>query len=178
MTPTELLLPGLYWQTPEDAELQRVLAQMMARVERDKEFTLQQLFPSTTSGWGLELWERAWGIPIDRTQSDERRRARILGKIKGTGTTTLAVILAIAQSFSPYPVEVVEQAELYRFVIWYLGTVGEVEHKEDLIAAINELKPAHLDWEIRYKQTQDTPIYVGAFPRQGDTMMMWEVDCT
>ena len=71
----------------------------------------------------------------------------------------------------------VEEAELYRFVVWYLGTVGEVAHKEDLIAAVNELKPAHLDWEIKYKQTQDSPIYVGAFPRQGDTMILWEVDC-
>lgn len=177
MTPTELLLPELYRRTPEDAELQRVLAWMMARVEQDKDFTLEQLFPSTASGWGLELWERAWGIPLDRTQSDQQRRARILAKVKGTGTTTLEVIRAIAQSFSPYRAEVVEEAELYRFVVWYLGTVGEVAHKEDLIAAVNDLKPAHLDWEIKYKQTQDSPIYVGAFPRQGDTMILWEVDC-
>lgn len=118
MTPTELLLPELYRQTPEDVELQRVLAEMMARVERDKDFTLEQLFPSTTSGWGLELWERAWGIPIDRTQSDERRRARIWPRSRAPAPPRWRSSGAIAQSFSPYRAEVVEEAELYRFVIW------------------------------------------------------------
>lgn len=170
-------LPPFYTQTRPAAELQRVLTEMAARAERDRDFTLEQLFPSTVSGWGLELWERAWGIPVDRSQSDQQRRDRIRAKIKGTGVTTLEVIRAIAQSFSPYPVEVVEEAALYRFVIWYLGTIGEVEHKADLIAAVNELKPAHLDWEIGYRETTATSIHVGAFHRQGDTKIIWKVDC-
>lgn len=178
MTPIEQLLPALYRQTSEDTELQRVLTLMLEQAERDKDFTLEQLFPSTTSGWGLELWERAWGIPVDRTLSDQRRRDRILAKVKGTGTTTLEVIKSIAESFAPYPVEVVEESALYKFVVWYLGTIGEVEHKQDLIDAINELKPAHLQWEIKYRQEQDSNLLVGAFPRQGDQRIVWEVDCT
>ena len=178
MTPIEQLLPALYRQTSEDTELQRVLTLMLEQAERDKDFTLEQLFPSTTSGWGLELWERAWGIPVDRTLSDQRRRDRILAKVKGTGTTTLEVIKSIAESFAPYPVEVVEESALYKFVVWYLGTIGEVEHKQDLIDAINELKPAHLQWEIKYRQEQDSNLFVGAFPRQGDQRIVWEVDCT
>lgn len=178
MTPIEQLLPALYRQTSEDTELQRVLTLMLEQAERDKDFTLEQLFPSTTSGWGLELWERAWGIPVDRTLSDQRRRDRILAKVKGTGTTTLEVIKSIAESFAPYPVEVVEESALYKFVVWYLGTIGEVEHKQDLIDAINELKPAHLQWEIKYRQEQDSNLLVGAFPRHGDQRIVWEVDCT
>lgn len=178
MTPIEQLLPALYRQTSEDTELQRVLTLMLEQAERDKDFTLEQLFPSTTSGWGLELWERAWGIPVDRTLSDQRRRDRILAKVKGAGTTTLEVIKSIAESFAPYPVEVVEESALYKFVVWYLGTIGEVEHKQDLIDAINELKPAHLQWEIKYRQEQDSNLLVGAFPRQGDQRIVWEVDCT
>ena len=178
MTPIEQLLPALYRQTSEDTELQRVLTLMLEQAELDKDFTLEQLFPSTTSGWGLELWERAWGIPVDRTLSDQRRRDRILAKVKGTGTSTLEVIRAIAQSFSSYPAEVTEESALYKFVVWYLGTIGEVEHKQDLIDIINELKPAHLQWEIKYQQEQDSNLFVGAFLRQGDKRIVWEVDCT
>lgn len=177
MTPIEQLLPELYRQTPEDTELQRVLTLMLERAERDKDFTLEQLIPSTVSGWGLELWERAWGIPVDRTLSDARRRDKILAKVKGTGTSTLELIRAIAQSFSSFPAEVVEEPALYRFMIWYLGTIGEVENKADLVAAVNEIKPAHLDWEIRYRQTMDSGVYLGIFPRQGDSKILWEVDC-
>lgn len=178
MTPTELLLPELYRRTPEDAELQRVLAWMMARVEQDKDFTLEQLFPSTASGWGLELWERAWGIPLDRTQSDQQRRARILAKVKGTGTTTLEGSSGRSpRAFPPTGPRWWRRRSCIASSSGIWAPSAEVAHKEDLIAAVNELKPAHLDWEIKYKQTQDSPIYVGAFPRQGDTMILWEVDC-
>ena len=75
---TELIreLPGHYGRSPQDAELQRVLGLLADQLQADKELTLRQLHPSTASGWGLELWERAWGIPLDRTQSDQQRRAR------------------------------------------------------------------------------------------------------
>lgn len=178
MTELQRLLPELYRTTPEDQELQRVLTDMVQQAENDQLLTQRQLFPSTVSvDWGLELWERAWGIPVDRTLTVQQRRDRILAKVKGTSTTTVAVIKAIAESFSPYPVEVIEEAALYKFIVWYLDTIGEVEHKADLIAVINELKPAHLDWEIRYKMEQESSVYVGAFPRQGDSKLLWEVDC-
>ena len=175
MMPLEGLLPALYRTTPQDQELQRVLMDMIARAERDKDVTIAQLFPSTTGGWGLELWERAWGIPVDLTQTDQRRRERILGKVKGTGTTTLEVIRGIAESFSTYPVEVVEDSALYRFVIWSIGTIGEVAHKEDLAAAVNELKPAHLDWEVKYRQTWPTPAYTACVPRIAETFLLRQV---
>lgn len=77
-------LPRHYQRSAPDAELQRVLSLLVEQAQADEEFTLAQLFPSTTSGWGLELWERAYGLPVDPTQSDERRRQRILAKVKGT----------------------------------------------------------------------------------------------
>ncbi len=177
MTPVEQLLPALYRTTPQDAELQRVLFRLLEEAERDRDFTLEQLFPSTASGWGLELWERAWGIPVDGTQTVQRRRERILARVKGTGTTTLEVIRGIAESFSTYPVEVVEEPAQYRFSIWYVGTIGEVAHQEDLVAAINALKPAHLAWDVKYQQELECPVWVGCFPRQGDLSILWEVDC-
>lgn len=170
------MLPGFLTDTPQDRELQRVLGLAVEGLAQDKDLTLEQLFPSTASGWGLELWERAWGIPVDRTQSDARRRDRILAKIKGTGTTTLEVIRAVAQSFASWPVEVVEESAQYRFVIWYTGTIGEISHREDLAAVVNELKPAHLDWTVKYRQTVQTPVYVGCLPRQADVILWKQVN--
>lgn len=176
MRPLEQLLPDLYRSTPQDRELQRVLMELVAGAERDKNVTLEQLFPSTASGWGLELWERAWGIPVDRTQSDQRRRERILAKVKGTGTTTVEVIRGIAESFSDCPVEIIEESALYRFVILYIGTPG-ISHSEDLIAAVNERKPAHLDFGVRYRVVLDTPVFAGAVSRLGEYIQMPDVSC-
>ena len=176
MRSLESMLPGFLAATLQDRELQRVLGQAVERLAQDKELTLEQLFPSTASGWGLELWERAWGIPVDRTQSDARRRDRILAKVKGTGTTTLEVIQGVAQSFAPWPAEVVEESDQYRFVIWYTGTIGEVPHKEDLEAVVNELKPAHLDWTVKYRQNVRTSVYTGCLSRRSDVILLRQVN--
>lgn len=152
MTPLEQLLPALYRTTPQDAELQRVLLNAVAQAEADKDLTIAQLFPSTASGWGLELWERAWGIPVDRTQSEERRRTRVLAKVKGTGTTTVEMIQGMAEAYWPdCLVEELYQAYLLRIIIVMCGdVVGHVPYLEDFWASINELKPAHLAAELAW----------------------------
>lgn len=177
MTPIEQLLPALYRQTPEDTELQRVLTLMLERAERDKDFTLEQLFPSTTSGWGLELWERAYGLTVDYTMDEARRRSRILAKVKGVGVTTMNKLRGIAALFSESAVEIVELFAQYRFEIWYTETIGPIDHPEDLAAIVNELKPAHLEWEVMYRQEQESAVFIGCYPRQGDQSIVWKVDC-
>lgn len=172
MTPLEQLLPPIYRTTSQDKELQRVLMDMAARAEGDKDFALEQLIPSTADGWGLELWERAWGIPVDRAQTGQHRRERILAKIKGTGTTTLETLRGVAQSFSPYPVELVEEYGQYRFTFRYLGTVGEVADMAGLTAAVNELKPAHLAWDVKYQNICVTPVFAGGLCRTAERMIL------
>ena len=43
--------------------------------------------------------------------------------------------------------------------------------------AVEKIKPAHLPLEITERQYVETPILVGALARQGDSMILWEVDC-
>ena len=69
MTTVEKLLPAFYLLTTQHAELQRVIFNVLRRADNDMAFTLRQLFPSTASGWGLDIWEEAYGIPTDRTNS-------------------------------------------------------------------------------------------------------------
>jgi len=165
-------LPRHYRRSPQDAELQRVLENMAARAEADKAFTLAQLFPSTASSWGLELWEKAYGLPREPGQTEEQRRARILAKIKGTGTTTLERIRGIAQGFSPSRVEVEVLSAESRFVIWYVETIREIADREGLAAGVNEMKPAHLAWEVKYRETFRTRGYVGMIPREAETFIL------
>lgn len=165
-------LPRHYGRSPQDAELQRVLELMAVRAEADKDFTLEQLFPSTTSGWGLALWEEAYGLRREAGQTEAQRRTRVLAKIKGVSTTTVERIRGIAQVFSPSRVEVEERSAESRFIIWYVETIGEIDNKEDLAAIINELKPAHLAWSIKYRETFQTRGYVGAVPREAETFIL------
>ncbi len=152
MTPLEQLLPALYHTTPQDRELQRVLLDMVAKVAADQDATIAQLFPSTANGRGLELWERAYGIPIQTGQSLQQRRARVLAKVKGTGTTTVARVQGMAEAYWPdCLVEEVTGEYLLRIVIVMRGDqVGYIPYLSDFWSAINELKPAHLASELAW----------------------------
>ena len=79
MTPLIEQLPAHYQRSPQDAELQRVLGLLASQLQEDKELTLEQLCPSTASGWGLEHWERAYGLTVDYSLDEERRRSRASG---------------------------------------------------------------------------------------------------
>ena len=165
-------LPRHYGRSPQDTELQRVLELMVAQAEADKDFTLEQLFPSTASGWGLTLWEEAYGLRREAGRTERQRRARVLAKIKGVSTTTVERVQGIAQVFSSSRVEVEERSAESRFIIWYVETIGEIENKEDLVAIINELKPAHLAWSIKYRETFRTQGYAGTVPREAEAFIL------
>ena len=107
---------------------------------------------------------------------EERRRARVLAKVKGTGSTTVERLMGIAAAFSTSAVEIVERFDQYRFEIWYTETIGPIQSPEDLAAIVNELKPAHLAWEVKYREETRTQVRLGTLPRQGDRIV-WRVDC-
>lgn len=165
-------LPRHYQRSPQEAELQRVLEALVRRAEADQEFTLAQLFPGTASGWGLELWERAYGLSPEAGQTEAQRRAKILAKIKGTGTSTLKQLQDIAACFSPGPVEVTEQSGENRFTVCFVGTIGEIEGKESLTAIINERKPAHLAWDIKYRAYFPACGFLGIVSREAETFIL------
>lgn len=141
-------LPRHYGRSPQDAELQRVLERMAARAEADKDFTLEQLFPSTASGWGLALWEEAYSLRREPGQTEKLRRARVLAKIKGTSPSTAEQLRAVAQAFAPWPAQVREFPRENRFEVWFSQAEGTLDRREALRGAINERKPAHLTWML------------------------------
>lgn len=144
-----LQLPAFYKSIPF-AELQRVLGEAARRAAADVDFTMLQLWPQTASGWGLELWETAYGIPVEVDKGTEFRRTRIVSKLRGQGTPTAELIRAVAASFVNGEVEVVEHSGEYYFVVKFVSVLGVPPNVEDLTAAINEIKPAHLRFVYEY----------------------------
>lgn len=100
-----------------------------------------------TATWGLSLWEEAYGIETDITRADEFRRSRVMSRMRGQGTTTAAMIQSVAESFANGAVEVEEQPGEHRFKLRFVGALGVPPNMDDLTAAIEEIKPAHLAFE-------------------------------
>lgn len=143
------MLPPYYKESAEVANLQNAINAEVEKVHSAKDDLLLQMNVETAT-WGLDLWEKAYGIKTDVSKSYAFRRARIESKMRSQGVTTVAMIKNVAESFSNGEVDVIEHPEKYRFEIKFIGTLGIPPNMDDLTAAIEEIKPAHLDFTYVY----------------------------
>jgi hypothetical protein len=126
--------------------LQAAFEYWTERLNSDRDDLLLQLNVGTAT-WGLELWERHLGLATDTTISNVYRRSRIISRFRGTGTTTKDMIKTVAESFSNGIVDVIEHPpEEFAFDIKFVGTIGVPPNLDDLTAALDEIKPAHLSY--------------------------------
>lgn len=130
-----------------------------------------------TATWGLALWERQLDLPTDSGLPDDLRRSKILAKLRGVGTVTLAMMQAVAESYTDGEVVVEEYPKQYYFNLRYLDTVG-VAHQDQLMQTIEEIKPAHLEYHIIHQVTTTSTIYTGIAAQQGDRYRLAPVICS
>lgn len=153
-------LPGFWAGAPQVVELQRVLDEMVQAAGSSQADTLAQLFLPTAT-WGLSWWEQAYGITPASGQTEDQRRTRILGKIRGQGVATVALIQATAGAYVDAAVSVEEHPNEFRFTVVFDGIGAQPPEPEEMTDALNEIKPAHLTFDYLYLyHTSDT---VGIF---------------
>lgn len=115
---------------------------------------LKKQFSVDTATWGLAFFERDYGIPIDESKSIEDRRALVKSKMRGSGTVTSGLIKDVALAFTGGQVDVNFNGKI---IITFTDIVGIPPNMDDFKAAINEIKPAHLDiiYAYLFNQYQD-----------------------
>ena len=138
-------LPDVYGG-PEVRAIQGALDDQVKALWAARDGLFDQLNVETAT-WGLETWERALGLTVDVSKPYDYRRSRIKSKLRGQGTTTVAMIQSVAESFSNGQVDVIEQPGAYHFDVKFTGTIGIPPNMDDLTAAIEEIKPAHLEYD-------------------------------
>lgn len=145
-------LPEYYQNIREMKELQTVLGYEVGEAVYNAQDMLDQCFISTAT-WGLDRWEKIFGITTDKSKSYERRREILLAKLRGSGTTTREMIKNVSIAFSGGEVAIQEYPGEYRFVVQFIGVRGIPQNMAGLINALNEIKPAHLTYEFKYTYT-------------------------
>lgn len=106
-----------------------------------------------TATWGLDLFEEELGLVTDKSVDYEERRERILAKKRGSGTTTKAMIKNTAEAFSGGEVEVIEKFNEYSFIVKFVGVRGIPKNLALFKQMIEEIKPAHLNYELAFTYT-------------------------
>ncbi|RKD22536.1 hypothetical protein BEP19_09755 [Ammoniphilus oxalaticus] len=145
-------LPRFYKDILEIRAIQEVNEDELEQIYSSIDDILNQLYIETAT-WGLDIWEREFGIHTDRSKTFVRRREIIRAKMRGAGTTTKEMIKNVAQAFSGGEVEVHEYPREYRFEIQFIGVRGIPPNMSGLIDAIDNIKPAHLAYSFKYTYT-------------------------
>lgn len=152
MRPLIESLPGYYQNSAPVAELERAIGTQVEALWEDREDLLRQLWVDTAT-WGLAWWESWCGLPVDTTLSHEARRARVKAKLRGRGTTTVELIASVVAGYGydPGQVAVVEHPAESRFEVVLSGLAETPTELSGITAAVNEVKPAHLDWYFTFE---------------------------
>jgi hypothetical protein len=146
-------LPQYYQESREMRALQGTIAQEVGALRYYALPNLLEQFFIRTGTWGLDFWEHQLGIATDRSQPYIRRREIILAKLRGSGTSTMERIKNVAEAFSGGEVDVIEHPEEYRFEVKFVGVLGIPPNMAGFLAMLDDIKPAHLGYEISYTYT-------------------------
>lgn len=133
---------------PEFAKLQQALDPETVKLAQAAEDCMAQLCVSTAT-WGLDLWEQALGLPVDKHKDVEYRRTRLASKLRGSGVVTSDMVRDVAASFSNGEVAVSRVGE-FEISIRFWDTIGIPPNMDDLTAALRDIMPAHLKWTYVY----------------------------
>ncbi|MGO4498797.1 putative phage tail protein [Paenibacillus sp. 2RAB27] len=145
-------LPAYYHEILDMRCIQESLSADIGKLNIDIRLCIDQFFIDTAT-WGLDFWERVFGISTDRTKSYEPRREVIKAKIRGAGTTTKEMIRTTAMAFSGGEVNVIDYPTEYRFEVQFVGVKGIPQNMAGFIAMLEEIKPAHLTYSFKYTYT-------------------------
>lgn len=111
---------------------------------------MEQGIPSLAT-WDLEHWEKLLALQISEEATDEARRALIIARLSGTETLTPERIERVAKSVTGTEAIVEEVTSEYRFKVIFVGGYGIPNHIKLFRRLLDELKPAHLAYEITYR---------------------------
>ena len=134
--------PDYYKNSKVIDNLNTAFATELTKAQKNIINTFNQFF-LLDADTSLSRWEKEFGIAVNENLSIDERRKRILGKLRGLGTSTIKQIRIICLIYVE-DADVIENNEDYSFTIKLISSVGFKKIIIDLLEILEEIKPAHL----------------------------------
>lgn len=132
---------------------------------------LEKQFFIDTATWGLAIYEKELKLPIRPNKSLEERRSIIKAKMRGMGKVDAEMIKAIVEAFTKSSVEVTFDG---RIKIIFSNQDTIILNMNDMFEAIEEIKPAHLDYEtILVFKLKENDIYISSALISGEEITVY-----
>lgn len=142
------MLPWYYQEAREANVIMDIDAKEIERLDAAVKDVLDQLHIETAT-WGLDLWEKEFGITPNPQESYAIRRSRLLARKRGGVTLTKERLIEIVLAYVNRA-EITFSPELYKFTVKILSPLGVPALDTELRNTLTELRPAHLAFEIIY----------------------------
>lgn len=120
----------------------------------------KQVVPQTAT-WTLDYWEQNYCIPYDLDMSMQKRRDRIISRIRDRAPMnpyTLGKIACLASANAEAKIE--ENTGVNKFTVW-ITSMPDATAKNKVITAVDQAKPAHLVYDVKYMQNAVGNQYFG-----------------
>lgn len=157
-------LPENYPHSGETVTFQEAIQPEADALWRLRQEFLLQLDPYQAT-WGLPYWEDSLGLNGSEGLTLDTRRRQVVAKLQGRGTTTVQVVRDLAETLLNVPVSVTEWYSEYRVELEPETSGGLPDGALSLRERLEEIMPAHLDWQIVIRTWADYIISAAAGPR-------------
>ncbi|AIQ45628.1 phage portal protein [Paenibacillus sp. FSL R7-0273] len=143
-------LPGYYAEIVEMNELLEAEGPEFDLLGSRVEELLHQAYPEYAT-WALDRFENELHIVVDAGKPIDQRRSVIISKMRGYGKVSGDMIKNVAQAYDGGTVAVAVVPAEYRIIITFVDTLGIPPNLDDLKQALEDLKPAHMALEYKYR---------------------------
>ncbi|MBY9080987.1 YmfQ family protein [Paenibacillus sp. HN-1] len=111
---------------------------------------LDQFFVNSAT-WSLDIWEQELDLTTDHSKPIDQRRSVVQSKLRGSGKFSGQLVKNVASAYAGGTVDVFFDPPAYNFTVKFIDTLGIPPNLDDLKAAIEEIKPAHMAVEYKYR---------------------------
>lgn len=98
--------------------------------------------------WGLDLWEKELGLPVNPQLTENERRSKIKGRIRGTGKVGAELIKEVIDAYTNGDIEVFFDEAIK---VQFTSCLGIPTNLDDAQKAVEEIIPAHLELVYLFK---------------------------
>lgn len=144
-------LPQYYRKSKVVKDLYSVIQKALDKVSEDISTEDMRLFITTTDTFSLH--EKDVGLP-EITADNETKRARVIARLQGNNLLTKSELERLILMYDKTGCTITEDFPNYTINIQFSGRKGIPYNFEQIQAAVDEVKPAHI--QVNYDFTHNT----------------------
>lgn len=158
-------LPYYYKKSKVVKDFYDAIQYILDKTKADIRLADQRLFITTTDEFTLH--EKDVSLTKSDGLDDETRRARVIARLQGSRVLTVEALKELVALYEKSGVEINELYDKYAFTLEFVNREGVPENITEIIAAIEEVKPAHLRIGLSFiRDSENAVALVGVIQKQ------------